>query len=184
MSTDAPICDTPAAPEPDDGIRFINEYLYENDLITDFARLQASGARRAAVLVFGAISLVFGIVWLLSPQSLNWLGIVFVCIGAYLLWYWKNMHHVMARNFIDAVESDPTFGGRWRRVAATDEGLMVFGRSGQSRYYAFDELTGVLANDRIIVAAFNTSGVTVPRDTFARGTDTEFEAFLQEKLRR
>ena len=35
----------------DDGILYLNEYQYENDLVTDFARLVASPRRRGSLYV-------------------------------------------------------------------------------------------------------------------------------------
>ena len=39
----------------DDGILYLNEYQYENDLVTDFARLVASPRRRGSLYVAAAI---------------------------------------------------------------------------------------------------------------------------------
>ena len=40
----------------DDGILYLNEYQYENDLVTDFARLVASPRRRGSLYVAAAIA--------------------------------------------------------------------------------------------------------------------------------
>ena len=40
----------------DDGIMYLNEYQYENDLVTDFARLVASPRRRGSLYVAAAIA--------------------------------------------------------------------------------------------------------------------------------
>ena len=45
----------------DDGILYLNEYQYENDLVTDFARLVASPRRRGSLYVAAAIAALIGI---------------------------------------------------------------------------------------------------------------------------
>lgn len=170
---------------PDDGILFLNEYLYENDLITEFARLQASPARRVLLAVVGAGCIAGGIWLLMAGGAWAWLGIPCILGGLYLLWRCHHLRHHYAQLFIDAINKDPSgFGERYRRVAVGDEGLMVFARNGVSRHYRFEDLDRMLQNDRIIVAVFGGEGVCVPRDTFMRGTDAEFEQFLEEKARR
>ena len=49
-------------------------------------------------------------------------GVVLIVFGAFLAWWSKNLHHTLARDFIDAVEADESMGGRYRRVAANEDG--------------------------------------------------------------
>lgn len=165
----------------DDGIRFLNEYRYENDLITDFARLQADPARKTLMLVF-ALAFIAGGIWLLvAGGDWAWLGIICVLVGVFLIWYRKNLHHILAKQYIDAVEGDTEMGGRYRRVAANDGGLMVWGGSGRSKFFSYEKLDRVLDGERIFVAMFGEHGVTVPKDTFVRGEAEEFRRFLKER---
>ena len=58
----------------DDGILYLNEYQYENDLVTDFARLVASPRRRGSLYVAAAIAALIGIGMLVaggSPATLS-----------------------------------------------------------------------------------------------------------------
>ena len=41
-------------------ILFMNEYLYENDLLTNFARLQAQSGQRKAMVVAGVVFVLIG----------------------------------------------------------------------------------------------------------------------------
>ena len=165
----------------DDGIRFLNEYQYENDLITDFARLQAGPARKALMLVF-AFAFIAGGAWLrVAGGDWGWLGIICALVGVFLIWYRKNLHHILAKQYIDAVESDEAMGGRYRRVAANEAGLMVWGKSGHTQFFPFEKLSQVLDGERIFVAMFGERGVTVPKDTFVRGEAAEFGRFLRER---
>ena len=90
----------------DDGILYLNEYQYENDLVTDFARLVASPRRRGSLYVAAAIAALIGIGMLVAGG--NWIkfGVVLIVFGAFLAWWSKNLHHTLARDFIDAVEAD------------------------------------------------------------------------------
>ena len=45
----------------DDDMLYLNEYQYENDLVTDFARLVASPRRRGSLYVAAAIAALIGI---------------------------------------------------------------------------------------------------------------------------
>lgn len=45
-------------------------------------------------------------------------------------------------------------GGRYRRVAANEDGLMVWGKSGKSQFFPFEKLDHVLDGERIFVAMF------------------------------
>lgn len=165
----------------DDGIRFLNEYLYENDLITDFARLQADPARKTFMLIF-ALAFIAGGAWLIvAGGDWSWLGIICVLVGAFLIWYRKNLHHILAKQYIDAVEDDAEMGGRYRRIAASDGGLMVWGGSGRSKFFSYERLDRVLDGERIFVAMFGEHGVTVPKDTFVRGEAEAFGRFLKER---
>lgn len=86
----------------DDGILYLNEYQYENDLVTDFARLVASPRRRGSLYVAAAIAALIGIGMLVAGG--NWIkfGVVLIVFGAFLAWWSKNLHHTLARDFIDA----------------------------------------------------------------------------------
>lgn len=167
------------APETDDGILFINEYLYENDLLANFARLEAEGGRKTLLAIVAAIAFVWGVWFLIAGGEWAWLGIAGIAIGAFLLWRRRHLRHFFAARYIDAMEKDPTsFGDRYRRIAVAPEGLMVFARDGRSRYYRFSDLTRVRQDDLMHVLVFGGDGVCVPRDTFVRGDDRAFEEFV------
>ena len=163
----------------DDGILYLNEYQYENDLVTDFARLVASPRRRGSLYVAAAIAALIGIGMLVAGG--NWIkfGVVLIVFGA---WWSKNLHHTLARDFIDAVEADESMGGRYRRVAANEDGLMVWGKSGKSQFFPFEKLDHVLDGERIFVAMFADQGVTIPKDTFVRGDAEQFGPFLKARI--
>lgn len=166
----------------DDGILYLNEYQYENDLVTDFARLVASPRRRGSLYVAAAIAALLGIGMLVAGG--NWIkfGVVLIVFGAFLAWWSKNLHHTLARDFIDAVEADKSMGGRYRRVAANEDGLMVWGKSGKSQFFPFEKLDHVLDGERIFVAMFADQGVTIPKDTFVRGDAEQFGSFLKARI--
>ena len=166
----------------DDGILYLNEYQYENDLVTDFARLVASPRRRGSLYVAAAIAALIGIGMLVAGG--NWIkfGVVLIVFGAFLAWWSKNLHHTLARDFIDAVEADESMGGRYRRVAANEDGLMVWGKSGKSQFFPFEKLDHVLDGERIFVAMFADQGVTIPKDTFVRGDAEQFGPFLKARI--
>ena len=166
----------------DDGILYLNEYQYENDLVTDFARLVASPRRRGSLYVAAAIAALIGIGMLVAGG--NWIkfGVVLIVFGAFLAWWSKNLHHTLARDFIDAVEADESMGGRYRRVAANEDGLMVWGTSGKSQFFPFEKLDHVLDGERIFVAMFADQGVTIPKDTFVRGDAEQFGPFLKARI--
>ena len=114
----------------------------------------------------------------------NWIkfGVVLIVFGAFLAWWSKNLHHTLARDFIDAVEADESMGGRYRRVAANEDGLMVWGKSGKSQFFPFEKLDHVLDGERIFVAMFADQGVTIPKDTFVRGNAEQFGTFLKARI--
>lgn len=163
----------------DDGILYLNEYQYENDLITDFARLQASPERRLLMLIFAATFAAGGAWLIIAGGDWSWLGIICVLVAVFLIWYRKNLHHILARQYIDAVEANDEMGGRFRRIAANEGGLMVWGQSGRSKYYPFEKLDRVLEGDRIFVAIFGEHGIAVPKHTFVRGAAEDFGTFLK-----
>lgn len=99
-----------------------------------------------------------------------------------MAWWSKNLHHTLARDFIDAVEADESMGGRYRRVAANEDGLMVWGKSGKSQFFPFEKLDHVLDGERIFVAMFADQGVTIPKDTFVRGDAEQFGPFLKARI--
>ena len=166
----------------DDGILYLNEYQYENDLVTDFARLVASPRRRGSLYVAAAVAALIGIGMLVAGGSWIKFGVVLIVFGAFLAWWSKNLHHTLARDFIDAVEADESMGGRYRRVAANEDGLMVWGKSGKSQFFPFDKLDHVLDGERIFVAMFADQGVTIPKDTFVRGDAEQFGPFLKARI--
>ena len=161
----------------DDGILYLNEYQYENDLVTDFARLVASPRRRGSLYVAAAIAALLGVGMLVAGG--NWIkfGVVLIVFGAFLAWWSKNLHHTLAR-----VEADESMGGRYRRVAANEDGLMVWGKSGKSQFFPFEKLDHVLDGERIFVAMFADQGVTIPKDTFVRGDAEQFGPFLKARI--
>ena len=156
----------------DDGILYLNEYQYENDLVTDFARLVASPRRRGSLYVAAAIAALIGIGMLVAGG--NWIkfGVVLIVFGAFLAWWSKNLHHTLARDFIDAVEADES----------NEDGLMVWGTSGKSQFFPFEKLDHVLDGERIFVAMFADQGVTIPKDTFVRGDAEQFGPFLKARI--
>ena len=114
----------------------------------------------------------------------NWIkfGVVLIVFGAFLAWWSKNLHHTLARDFIDSVEADESMGGRYRRVAANEDGLMVWGKSGKSQFFPFEKLDHVLDGERIFVAMFADQGVTIPKETFIRGDAEQFGTFLKARI--
>ena len=140
----------------DDGILYLNEYQYENDLVTDFARLVASPRRRGSLYVAAAIAALIGIGMLVAGG--NWIkfGVVLIVFES--------------------------MGGRYRRVAANEDGLMVWGKSGKSQFFPFEKLDHVLDGERIFVAMFADQGVTIPKDTFVRGDAEQFGPFLKARI--
>ena len=62
----------------DDGILYLNEYQYENDLVTDFARLVASPRRRGSLYVAAAIAALLGVGMLVAGG--NWIKVGIVLI--------------------------------------------------------------------------------------------------------
>ena len=72
--------------------------------------------------------------------------------------------------------------GRYRRVAANEDGLMVWGKSGKSQFFPFEKLDHVLDGERIFVAMFADQGVTIPKDTFVRGDAEQFGTFLKARI--
>ncbi len=93
--------------------------------------LRAWSPRPGAVApyVAAAIAALIGIGMLAGGG--NWIkfGVVLIVFGAFLAWWSKSLHHTLARDFIDAVEADESMGGRYRRVAANEDGLMVWARA-------------------------------------------------------
>lgn len=165
-----------------DDILFLNEYEYENDLLTEFARLQVTDGVRRGLLVGGVALAIAGAAWLFSPNAFGWIGIFLVLIGVFLVWYRTQMFHVLAKRYIDAMESgEGSLSGRWRRVAANDDGLMVFAADGRSHYFPFTNLKRFRVSDLMIVAEFGDEGVAVPVQTFIRGNAEDFAQFLYEK---
>ena len=69
-----------------------------------------------------------------------------------------------------------------RRVAANEDGLMVWGKSGKSQFFPFEKLDHVLDGERIFVAMFADQGVTIPKDTFVRGDAEQFGPFLKARI--
>ena len=165
-----------------DDILFLNEYEYENDLLTEFARLQVTDGVRCGLLVGGVALAAAGAAWLFSPNAFGWIGIFLVLIGVFLVWYRTQMFHVLAKRYIDAMESgEGSLSGRWRRVAANNDGLMVFAADGRSHYFPFSNLKRFRVSDLLIVAEFGDEGVAVPAQTFIRGNAEDFAQFLYEK---
>ena len=111
------------------------------------------------------VAALIGIGMLVAGGSWIKFGVVLIVFGAFLAWWSKNLHHTLARDFIDAVEADESMGGRYRRVATDEDGLMVWGKSGKSQFFPFDKLDHVLDGERIFVAMFADQGVTIPKDT-------------------
>ena len=68
----------------DDGILYLNEYQYENDLVTDFARLVASPKRRGSLYVAAAIAALIGIGMLVAGGNWTKFGVVLIVFGAFL----------------------------------------------------------------------------------------------------
>ena len=147
----------------DDGILYLNEYQYENDLVTDFrppGRLRPGVA--VSLYVAAAIAALHRHRHVGGRRQLDPVWRRANRIRRLLAWWSKNLHHTLARDFIDAVEADESMGGRYRRVAANEDGLMVWGKSGKSQFFPFEKLDHVLDGERIFVAMFADQGVTIP----------------------
>ena len=167
-----------------DGILHLCEYEYGNDLLTEFARLQVTPAMRTGMLVGGCALAVAGVAAVASGNPFGWLGVFAIGIGLFLIWYRGQMFHVLAKRYIEAMErGEGQLTGRWRRVSATNEGLMVFSSDGRSRYYPFDKLTRLRHSDLMIVAEFGEEGVAVPVSSFVHGNAEDFAQLLNEKRR-
>ena len=167
-----------------DGILYLCEYEYGNDLLTEFARLQVTPAMRAGMLVGGCALVVAGVAAIASGNPFGWLGVFAIGIGLFLIWYRGQMFHVLAKRYIEAMEhGEGQLTGRWRRVAASNDGLMVFSSDGRSRYYPFDKLTRFRRSDLMIVAEFGEEGVAVPAASFVHGDADSFAQLLYEKRR-
>ncbi len=74
-------------------------------------------------------------------------------------------------------------GGRYRRVAANEDGLMVWGKSGKSQFFPFDKLDHVLDGERIFCGHVRRPGRDDPqKDTFVRGDAEQFGPFLKARI--
>ena len=122
--------------------------------------------RRGSLYVAAAIAALIGLGMLVAGGSWIKFGVVLIVFGAFLAWWSKNLHHTLARDFIDAVEADKSMGGRYRRVAANENGLMVWGKSGKSQFFPFEKLDHVLDG----------------KDTFVRGDAEQFVSFLKARI--
>lgn len=163
-------------------ILFMNEYLYENDLLTNFARLQAQSGQRKAMVVVGVAFVLVGFAIVASGHLFGWAGMLLAAVGLFCLWYQQGLHHRLARHYIDAIEQDTgSFGNRFRRIAVSSDGAMVFARDGRSRYFPFEKLERVLADDLMFVLIFGEEGLVVPRASFIQGTAEDFETFLSSR---
>lgn len=168
--------------EPSNDILFMSEYLYENDLLTNFARLQAQSGQRKAIIAAGIVFMLVGATIAVSGHAFGWTGMLLAAVGLFCLWYQQGLHHRLARHYIDAIEQDTgSFGNRFRRVAVSLDGAMVFARDGRSRYFPFERLDRVLADDLMFVLIFGDEGLVVPRASFIQGTAEDFEAFLSTR---
>lgn len=180
----SPIPDTPGAPgdAPADGIRFLVEYRYENDLLTNLARLQSGRGPRLATTALGAALVLGGAAALVGTGAWGWLGICGIVLGIAFIRLAATMRHHIARRYIDAMEHDTSsFGNRYRRVAVSDAGVMVFAHDGRSRYYPLERLSRVLRDDLMSVLVFDDEGVVVPHDAYLRGSAAELDAFLARR---
>ena len=108
----------------DDGILYLNEYQYEKrPRPPTSARLVAlAQASRLAVCRRGNCRAhrhrhAGG-----RRQLDQVLASSLIVIRRLFGWWSKNLHHTLARDFIDAVEADESMGGRYRRVAANEDG--------------------------------------------------------------
>lgn len=162
---------------------FTCEYTYSNELISDFARLQTSGKRRGVLLICGCVLVAVGAIWLCTPQSFHWLGLVPIAFGIYCIWYRSNMYRIAAKKEIRLMDADERVsGGRWRRVDVDEAGLTVTVRDGRTQRYDFCDLTNFEHDDLMYVAIFGTAGVALPRAGFTHGSAASFAQFLTKKL--
>lgn len=161
---------------------FINEYTYTDQLITRFSRLQASGRRRGILLLCGCTLIAVGAVWLFTPQSLHWLGLAPMALGAFCLWHRTNMYRIAARRAIARMQEDEADTGRFRRVRVFADRLTLSLADGRTQVYPFDELTDFQMDDRIFAVVFGRHGIAVPKDTFVLGEAEAFGSFLTARL--
>ena len=165
----------------DDGILYLNEYQYENDLVTDFARLVASPRRRGSLYVAAAIAALIGIGMLVAGG--NWIkfGVVLIVFGAFLAGGAKTCTTrspvTLSTRRGRRVHGWPLSPRRCQRGR-----LMVWGKSGKSQFFPFEKLDHVLDGERIFVAMFADQGVTIPKDTFIRGDAEQFGPFLKARI--
>lgn len=177
--------DETARPAPDDGILFLNEYQYENDLLANLARLEATPARRGTVGALSAAVGAGGVALLATAGAWAWAGLPAIAVAAVLGHHAIDMRHSLARQHINAMEhATGSFADRYRRVAVSAEGVMVFARDGRTRYYALDKLSRVLSDDLMHVLLFDEEGVVVPRAGYLRGSADELDAFLAGRTAR
>lgn len=162
---------------------FTCEYTYSDDLIRDFARIQASGKRRGVLLLCGCLLVAIGAIWLFEPMELHWLGLAPIALGVYCVWYRSNMWRQVAKREIARMDADKAAsGGRWRAVEVDGDGMTVRVRDGREQRYDFSELTNFERDELIYVVIFGKAGVAVPLRSFTRGDADDFGAFLTEKL--
>lgn len=162
--------------------RFICEYTYTDDLIRDFARMQASGKRRGVLLICGLILVAVGSLWLFEPQPLHWAGIAPIALGIFCIWFRSNTWRSAARDMIALMEGDEeASGGRWRHVEIDDEGMTVRARDGREQRYDFADLTNFECDELMYVAIFGRHGVAIPLGSFVSGDAAGLGALLTEK---
>lgn len=162
---------------------FTCEYTYSDDLIRDFARIQASGKRRGVLLLCGCLLVAIGAIWLFEPMELHWLGLAPIAFGVYCIWYRSNMWRIAAKRMIAEMDADEeASGGRWRRIDVDGGGMTVRVRDGRTQRYDFSELTNFECDDLMYVVIFGKNGVAVPLASFTRGSADGFGALLTGQL--
>lgn len=164
-------------------VLFTCEYTFTDELLRDFARMQASGRQRGVLLICGLVLVAAGALWLFEPQPLHWLGLVPVALGVYCVWYRSNMWRRAAAGEIRRMNGDEAAsGGRWRAIEVDDEGLTVRVRDGRTQRYDFADLTNFERDEVMYVVIFGKTGVAVPLRSFTGGSPDAFGAFLTGKL--
>lgn len=166
----------------EDEVLFVNEYVYSDELIERFARLQMEGRRRGILLLCGCTLVAIGAVWAFTPVALHWIGLAPMMFGLYCLWYRSNMWRASARRAQREMQRAEADTGRYRRVTANQRQLVLSLADGREQVYPLSELTNFQMDDEVFAVVFGHHGVLVPKRTFVRGTADAFGTFLTERL--
>lgn len=167
------------ASESPDTPCFTCSYLYENNLLSGLAYLQANGARKCILYLLGIGGLAGGAVRIALGGAWSWVGFPLIAAGLFLLWCGRNLYHIMARGYIDAMQSAEGDESRRRRVVEVDaDNLVVTLPDGAAKRYRIAELSRIEQDRDMFVLMFGKDGVVIPRDSFIAGSVEQFERFL------